>query len=58
MMIGQPKNLYFGTDLISDQTQIKVLDMTDLDGSDNIRIVVKFSAATQCTNASDLVVYQ
>jgi len=57
-VIAQPKNLYFGTDLVSDQTQIKILDMSELDGSDNIRVVVKFSGATQVGIDTDVVLYQ
>jgi len=57
-VIAQPKQLYFGTDLVSDQTQIKILDMSELDGSDNLRLVVKFSAGTQTGIVSDCVIYQ
>ena len=49
-------NLYFGTDLISDQTEIKMLDMSALDGSDNIRIVAKFSGSVQVGIGAEVVV--
>ncbi len=55
MVAAQSSNLHFGTDLISDLTEVKVLDMSELDGSDNLRIVVRLSAGTAATNASDCV---
>jgi hypothetical protein len=55
MCAGQKSNLFFGTDLLSDHTSIKVLDMGELDGSDNIRVVAKFTAGTQHAQGSDIV---
>tara|TARA_R110001606_G_scaffold223764_4_gene371746 strand:- start:1122 stop:2030 length:909 start_codon:yes stop_codon:yes gene_type:complete len=49
-------NLFFGTDLISDQTEVRMLDMAALDGSDNIRIVAKFSGSVQCGVGAEIVV--
>ena len=48
-------NLYFGTDLLSDQTRINVMDMANLDGSDNIRIVAKYSGGTQVGLGDEVV---
>jgi hypothetical protein len=50
-------NLYFGTGLLSDQNEIKVLDMADLDASNNVRMVMRFTSAVQFGIASDLVEY-
>jgi len=47
LVAAQVSNLFYGTDLISDNTNIKMLDMTDLDGSDNMRVVAKFSGGVQ-----------
>lgn len=55
MCAAQKSNLFFGTDLLSDHTQIKVLDMADLDGSDNIRVVAKFTGGTQHAQGGDIV---
>lgn len=55
IVAAQKSNLFFGTDLISDHTQIKVLDMSDLDGSDNIRVVAKFTAGVQHAQGADIV---
>lgn len=53
MFAGQKSNVYFGTSLQSDLTAVKVLDMEDLDGSDNIRLVAKWTAGVQVGVASD-----
>ena len=55
MCAAQQSNLFFGTDLVSDHTEIKMLDMASLDGSDNIRVVAKFSGGTQHAVGSDIV---
>lgn len=51
------ENLYFGTGLLSDHNQVKVLDMADLDGSENVRIVMRMSAGVQYANVEDIVTY-
>lgn len=56
MYAGQKSNFFFGTSLSSDLTQIKVLDMADLDGSDNIRMVAKWTAGVQTGVPSDIVI--
>ena len=53
MFAGQKSNLFFGTSLSSDLTEIKVLDLSDIDGSDNIRMVAKWTAGVQVGVASD-----
>ena len=55
MCAAQKSNLFFGTDLISDTTTIKMLDMSELDGSDNIRVVAKFTGGTQHAQGADIV---
>ena len=55
MYAGTRSNIFFGTSLSSDLTEIRVLDMADLDGSDNIRMVAKWTAGVQVGVASDFV---
>ena len=55
MCAAQASNLFFGTDLVSDHTEIRMLDMADLDGSDNIRVVAKFTGGTQHAQGGDIV---
>lgn len=55
MVAAQKSNLFFGTDLVSDQTEVRMLDMSALDGSDNVRVVAKFSGGTQHAQGADIV---
>ena len=57
MYAAQRSNLYFGTGLLNDTNQVKVLDMADLDGSDNVRMVMRFTSGVQFGVAEDLVQY-
>lgn len=54
---AQRSNLYFGTGLLNSTQEVKVLDMTDLDGSNNVRMVMRFTSGVQFGIASDLVQY-
>jgi hypothetical protein len=57
MMAAQKSNLYFGTGLLSDQNEVKVIDMGDIDGSQNVRVVMRFTAAVQYGIGSEIVLY-
>jgi hypothetical protein len=46
-LFAKVDNLFFGTDLVSDFNEVKVVDMSVTDGSDNVRMVMKFRAGTQ-----------
>ena len=50
-------NLYFGTGLLSDHQEVKVLDMADLDGSQNVRVIMRFTAGVNYAFAADVVTY-
>jgi len=50
-------NLYFGTGLISDHNLVKLLDMADLDGSKNVRMIMRYTAGVQYGFATDIVTY-
>ena len=58
MVAAEKSNLFFGCGLLSDQNEVKVLDMADLDGSDNVRVVMRFSAGIQYGIGSDIVLYE
>ena len=57
MYAAQRSNLYFGTGLLNSAQEVKVLDMADLDGSNNVRMIMRFTSAVQFGIASDLVEY-
>jgi hypothetical protein len=57
IMAAQKSNLFFGTGLLSDHNLVKLLDMADLDGSENVRVVMRFTAGVQYGIGSDIVLY-
>ena len=57
MFAAQRSNLYFGTGLLNDTNTVKVLDMQDLDASNNVRMVMRFTSSVQFGIASDIVEY-
>jgi len=54
IVAGQASNLFFGTGLLSDHNEVKLLDMADLDGSQNVRVIMRFTAGVQYGIGSDL----
>jgi hypothetical protein len=55
MVAAQKSNLFFGTDLLSDATRITILDMSALDGSDNMRLVARYSSGVKQGIGADIV---
>ena len=55
---AQKSNLFFGTGLLSDTTEVQVIDMAPLDGSRNVRVIMRFTAAVQTGIAGDIVWYR
>lgn len=56
-LLTQTSNLYFATGLMNDMNEVKVLDMGDLDGSQNVRVIMRFTADAKYGFAEDLVTY-
>ena len=50
-------NLHFGTGLLSDFNEVRVLDMANLDGSQNYRIIMRYTAGTVVGINADVVYY-
>jgi hypothetical protein len=57
MVAAQSSNLYFGTGLLSDHNEVKLLDMGDLDGSQNVRVIMRYTAGVQYGIGADVVLY-
>jgi hypothetical protein len=57
IVAAEKSNLYFGTGLLSDHNEVKVIDMADIDGSQNVRIVMRLTAGVQYGIGSDIVLY-
>jgi hypothetical protein len=55
IVVAEKSNMFFGTDLLSDATRIQLMDMSQLDGSDNMRMVARYSAGTQTGIGADIV---
>ena len=57
IVAAQKSNLFFGTGLLSDYNEVKVIDMANIDGSQNYRIVMRYTGGTQIGILSDVVYY-
>ena len=57
IVAAEKSNLFFGTGILNDTNEVKVLDMADLDGSQNVRVIMRFTASVQYGIGSDIVLY-
>lgn len=57
MVATTKSNLFFGTSLMSDLNEVKVIDMENIDGSDNVRFIMKMTAGVQYAYGADVVYY-
>ncbi len=57
MAAAQKENLFFGCGLMNDMNEVKLLDMSDLDGSQNVRVVMRFTAGIQYGIGTEIVYY-
>jgi len=55
IVAGEASNIYFGTGLLADHNEVKLLDMGDLDGSQNVRVIMRYTAGVQYGIGGDLV---
>jgi hypothetical protein len=55
MVLAPKSNLYFGTGILNDQNEVKVIDMSDVDGSQNVRVIMRFTAGVQHIFGADIV---
>jgi len=54
---AEKSNLFFGTGLMADSNEVKVIDMADIDGSENVRVVMRFTAGVQYGIVEDITTY-
>jgi len=57
IVAAQKENLYFGTGLLSDSQEVKLIDMSDLDGSQNVCVIMRYTASVQYGLGSEVVLY-
>jgi hypothetical protein len=55
-VLGLKSDLHFGTGLLSDTNEVKLIDMSDIDGSQNVRVIMRFTGGIIATNPTQQVV--
>jgi len=55
MVAGMKDNLFFGCGLQNDQNLVKLIDLADIDGSQNVRLIMRYSAGVNYSIGSELV---
>jgi hypothetical protein len=57
IVAAEKSNLFFGTGLLADHNEVKVIDMADIDGSQNVRMVMRATAGVEVGVLEDVVIY-
>jgi len=57
MVAARKSNLFFATDLVSDMAEVKLLDQGNVDGSDNVHVVMRYNAGVGYATSGDIVYY-
>lgn len=57
MIAARSSNLFFGTNIGNDIEQVKVIDTEDTLGDDNVRVIMKFTAAVAYGYGAEIVRY-
>jgi hypothetical protein len=58
IIAAEKDNLFFGTGLQSDMNEVKLIDLADIDGSQNVRVIMRFSASVNYAIGSEIVLSQ
>ena len=58
MVAAEKENLFFGCGLQNDMNEVKLIDLADIDGSQNVRVVMRFSAGVNYAIGSEIVLRQ
>jgi hypothetical protein len=56
-LAAEKSNLFFGCSLLSDTQEVRTIDMADIDGSQNVRVIMRMAAGAQYANVEDVVTY-
>jgi hypothetical protein len=57
IVAAQKSNLHFGTGLLSDFNEVRVIDMANIDGSQNYRVIMRYTGGTVFGIGQDIVYY-
>lgn len=55
IIAAEKANLFFGTGLLNDLNEVRVLDLAELNGSQQVRVVMRFTAGVQYAQVTDIV---
>lgn len=57
MLAATSDNLYFGTGLLSNENEVRTIDLADIDGSKNVNFVMRMTADSNYGIVEDIVAY-
>jgi hypothetical protein len=57
IVAAQKSNLHFGTGLLSDKNEVRVIDMAPIDASQNYRVAMRFTSGVNFGIGQDIVYY-
>lgn len=57
MMAAQKSNLYFGTGLLNDMNEVRLIDQAEVTGSQTVNVIMRFTAGVQYGIGSEIVLY-
>jgi len=57
MMAAQKSNLYFGTGLLSDHNEVRLIDQAEVTGAQTVNVIMRFTAGVQYGVGSEIVLY-
>jgi hypothetical protein len=57
MMAAQKSNLYFGTGLLNDMNEVRVIDQAEVTGAQTVNVIMRFTAGVQYGIGSEIVLY-
>ena len=55
MIAAEKDNMFFGCGLQNDMNEVKLIDLADIDGSQNVRVIMRFSAGVNYAIGSEIV---
>ena len=55
MIAAEKENLFFGCGLQNDMNEVKLIDLADIDGSQNVRVIMRFTAGVNYAIGSEIV---
>ena len=57
VIAAEKSNLFFGTGLLNESQEVRTIDMQEVDGSMNVRVILRYTAGVQYGEVTDIVLY-